>query len=600
MARHGILQDLPLWRLHARMPEGLRIALAIATVALGAVIVWRPTTALDVLALLLGGGMVLTGVLEANGRAEERGGRWWRWPVAIGWFALGLFVLVWPGLTVRAVADITGILLLLNGGIGVLSAFRAGRGWDERISDAAFGATGLIFGVLALVWPDITLLVVAVVFGASLIIRGSVDLWGALRGRRDDGRGPRRPVPQRRWGRTAMALGSVALAVTVAIVTTPLRDGSTVVDEFYAAPRDVPSEPGRLIRAEEFTNEVPAKARAWRILYTTTGVDGRLRVASGMVMVPRDRAEGTRWPVVQWNHGTTGFAQHCAPTLQQRPFWVGAMYYPRKVVAEGWAMVATDYSGLGTTGPHPYLFGEASAWASLDAVRAAWELEDAHLSRNTVIWGHSQGGGAALWSGALARSYAPGLWVRGVAALAPAVDPLRLVRDVSQVAGGTIFASYAFAAYEAIDPEVTYDRYIRPGAQTVVRAMSQRCLNEPTMALSVLAVVGLSEDRDIFADDPTTGPLGARLRQSTAPALIGPPVFVGQGRADTIISVGAQDDAVARMCDAGQRVDYRRYDGYEHAQIMEGYAPTTADLLAWTRARFESEPVPDGCTTNDG
>ncbi|WP_223848801.1 HdeD family acid-resistance protein [Microbacterium hominis] len=181
MARHGILQDLPLWRLHARMPEGLRIALAIATVALGAVIVWRPTTALDVLALLLGGGMVLTGVLEANGRAEERGGRWWRWPVAIGWFALGLFVLVWPGLTVRAVADITGILLLVNGGIGVLSAFRAGRGWDERISDAAFGATGLIFGVLALVWPDITLLVVAVVFGASLIIRGSVDLWAALR-----------------------------------------------------------------------------------------------------------------------------------------------------------------------------------------------------------------------------------------------------------------------------------------------------------------------------------------------------------------------------------------------------------------------------------
>ena len=49
------------------------------------------------------------------------------------------------------------------------------------------------------------------------------------------------------------------------LVTAPLREGSTVVDEFYAAPRDIPDEPGQLIRAEEFTREVPADAQGWRV-----------------------------------------------------------------------------------------------------------------------------------------------------------------------------------------------------------------------------------------------------------------------------------------------------------------------------------------------
>ena len=56
---------------------------------------------------------------------------------------------------------------------------------DARVADAAFGASGVIFGVLALFWPDITLLVTAVVFGARLIMSGVVDLWTRLRRRRD-------------------------------------------------------------------------------------------------------------------------------------------------------------------------------------------------------------------------------------------------------------------------------------------------------------------------------------------------------------------------------------------------------------------------------
>lgn len=591
------------------MPAWVRIVLAAASIALGAVIVLRPTTALDVLALLLGGGMVLTGVLELAGireardgedRADERARRWRR-GLSLGWVALGVFVLAWPGLTVRGVALITGILLLVNGAAGLGTALLKDRGWDDRIADAAFGTTGIIFGALALVWPDITLLIVAVVFGAYLIIRGISDLFATLRRRREERTGPTRRGPVRRWGRTAVALVSVVVAVAATIVTAPLREGSTVVDEFYAAPRSIPQEVGRLVRAEPFTREVPKDARAWRILYTTTALDGRVRVASGLVVVPTTGDTDRPWPVVDWNHGTTGFAQHCAPSLQERPFWAGGMYVIKKVIAQGWAMVATDYIGLGTEGPHPYLFGRASATASLDAVRAARELEEANLGPSTVVWGHSQGGGAALWTGAIAKEYAPDVWVRGVAAFAPASDPPALVDHVSEVTGGLIFASYAFAAFSDVYPGITYARYIRPGLEPVLRAMAGRCLTDPAIALSIVAVLGNTIDSDLFSTDPSYGELGTRLRENIAPTTIGPPLFVGQGGADSIVPQTTQDAYVKRVCADGQRVDYRRYAGYEHAQVMETYSPMIADAIAWTQARFDGVYDADAptCATSD-
>lgn len=602
----------PLTRLRRRMPAWVRIVLDVVALVLGAVLVIRPTTALDVLAVLLGGGMVLTGILqfaddpasqddsvesdsaESTQRSAAARMAWWRFALAVVWLVVGVFVLLWPALTVRAAATLVGGVLLFAGALGVIGAFRGGRRWDERISDAAFGSSGLIFGVVAFAWPDITLLVVAVVFGAWLIMQGLSGLWTAQRARRDHRPGIREGVSRRRrWGRAVIAIGAVVLAVTTATVIAPLDERTAVVDDFYAAPRDTPDEPGRLVRAEPFTRDIPSAAQAWRILYTTTGIDGEVRVASALVVVPlrTDETGDALWPVIDWNHGTTGFARHCAPSLQERPLWSGAMYIARRVVAEGWAIVATDYIGLGTEGPHPYLVGEPSAHASLDAVRAARELPEAELSLSTVVWGHSQGGGAALWAGSIARSYAPELWVRGVAALAPASDPLALVDRVSNVTAGSIFASFAFASFSEIYPEVSYREYIRPGAETILRAMSQRCLADPGTIVSVVAALSMGADLDIFSTDPTTGALGRRLGENTTPLRMTAPLLIAQGGADSVVLTGTQTEVVERMCSAGQVVDYRVYEGFQHAAVVEGYSPLIPELLEWTRARFAGEPV---------
>ena len=90
------------------------------------------------------------------------------------------------------------------------------------------------------------------------------------------------------------------------------------------------------------------------------------------------------------------------------------------IIGRGHIVVATDYAGLGTEGIHPYLIGESEARSVLDSVRAARALPNSGASNRFAVWGHSQGGHAALDPGQVAARYAPDLKLVGVAAAAPA------------------------------------------------------------------------------------------------------------------------------------------------------------------------------------
>ena len=46
--------------------------------------------------------------------------------------------------------------------------------------------------------------------------------------------------------------------------------------------------------------------------------------------------------MIDWNHGTTGFAAHCAPSLQPRGLWARAFYMLPRAIKEGWAVVWDD------------------------------------------------------------------------------------------------------------------------------------------------------------------------------------------------------------------------------------------------------------------
>jgi pimeloyl-ACP methyl ester carboxylesterase len=389
----------------------------------------------------------------------------------------------------------------------------------------------------------------------------------------------------------AAAATLLGAAAGMAVMLLWWRGAPAAPDAFYDAPDLLPPRPGVLLRQEPFDRSVPPGARAWRILYTTARAEGAPAVASAVVLTPNGPSEAPR-PLVVWTHGTTGVARGCAPSVLPPPFpFDRTVPAVAEAIAENWALLAPDYVGLGTPGSHPYLIGAAEARSALDAVRAARAMRDVRLDDRTVVWGHSQGGHAALWTGILAPEYAPEVGLRGVAALAPATDLLPLIVAAQYTPVGKIMASYVMAAYSNAYPDVRFADYVGPERRA--RAMASRCLSGPGALLSVLTAVTL--EATFFARPPDQGPLAQRLRENTPDAPIRPPLLVAQGLADDLVLPVVQEEYVRRRCDAGQQLEYRTYRGLDHVGLVTSDSPLPEHLVDWTRARFAGAAAPRGC-----
>src|ERR1700754_5166988 len=187
---------------------------------------------------------------------------------------------------------------------------------------------------------------------------------------------------------------------------------------FYTPPATLPSTHGDPIWARTLTGGATLSAAKSNtlLLYRSTAVNGTPIAVSGTVSIPKTKAPKGGWPVVTWAHGTTGIADACAPSL------TGNTAYDEPLLNSwlkaGYAVVQTDYEGLGTPGEHPYLIGVSEGRGVLDIVRAAREL-DPGIGKRVVIAGHSQGGQAGPFEGSLARKWTPELAVRGTLAFAP-------------------------------------------------------------------------------------------------------------------------------------------------------------------------------------
>lgn len=558
--------------------------LGLAAAGLGLWLIVRPFASLRVLAVAISAGLIVIGISRTTAPESKRTTR----ILGAGWIIVGAVALFWPGVTVRMITFLVGIHLIVDGADDVLGTIRAER--DQRIAGAILGVATILFGVLALLWPDITVLVVAIVFAARLIAFGVSRVVTAFRRHRSPGAPDSSGIIRRRLS-VAGAVAALVVAGGLALVSSRFNNGAPVVDDFYTVPDNLPQEPGSLLRVEPFERGISESAEGWRILYTTTRDEGQPAVASALVVAPRETTGPA--PVIAWAHGTTGVDQTCAPSVLEGTFSTGALFSVDAVVEQGWVLVATDYVGLGTVGPHPYLIGQGEGRSVLDSVRAARQMEGVSLQDETVVWGHSQGGHAALWTGALAPSYAPDAGVVGVAALAPASNLTGMMDSLVGVTGGSIFASYVISAYSDVYTDVRLDDYVVPGGDVKVRAVAGRCLAEPSVLTSVLSSVTLGFSS--FASDLTSGALQNRFIENIPPYTIEAPLLLAQGAADTLVTPGMQDAYVDGMCAAGQSVDYRTYVGLGHIPLVEAASPLIPELLEWTRDRLTGQELTSTC-----
>jgi len=239
-------------------------------------------------------------------------------------------------------------------------------------------------------------------------------------------------------------------------------------DAFYDRPATVPEKPGVLLRSEPLKDVVlPPGMRGWRILYTTTVDDSTPAIAAATVFAPGELPTGPR-PVIMWEHGTTGLLQKCMPSLISLP--TAGIPALDRIVEAGWVIVATDYSFADKGGPHPYLIGDGEARAGLDAVRAARQMPELTLDDRTAVWGHSQGGHSALWTGSVGPRYAPEVKIVGVAAIAPAANPLRIIALNPPV--DKRLGPYLAAAYSRFYLDIEFEQAVRPEAFAAAREIT--------------------------------------------------------------------------------------------------------------------------------
>ncbi|WP_051876178.1 alpha/beta hydrolase [Corynebacterium jeikeium] len=313
----------------------------------------------------------------------------------------------------------------------------------------------------------------------------------------------------------------------------------------------VPAKAGALMNTVPLDPAVglTAAGQQFRFSYSTTNQHGAVSPSTGAVFFPKGKAPAGGWPVLAWAHGTVGLADQCTPSMNPRS--QRDQDYLNHWLNQGYAIVASDYAGMGTEGLMSYLNGKSTAANVVDSVIAAQDLPAVKqggqkLSRNWAVIGQSQGGGAALHVAlrATKRSQQANLNFLGtVATGAPAyVEEIVLAGSptfppVPLPAGLNTYAMYIVAAFREANPNVDVDSALTDEGKRMVKAAEDSCYPELSEALKgtnvarafskpLREVPGLEPALREFMQTPATGYdkpvfLGHGLKDMDVPTPIG-------------------------------------------------------------------------------
>ncbi|MFF3552466.1 alpha/beta hydrolase family protein [Streptomyces tsukubensis] len=412
-----------------------------------------------------------------------------------------------------------------------------------------------------------------------------------------------RPVRKRRTARRAAAIAVTAATVTALTATlTAFTDTDTDTDTVRTAAsgpdRDKPRNTaagaerhdtavrpapgsGRLTKAVD----LPASARPHGgpgkvIEYTSTGADGSLVTVSGMMFAPAGKPPKGGWPTISLSHGTVGNADQCAPSRTEASTFVHDPEI-RRWLDRGVAIVATDYEGLGTPGPHPYLHARSAAYGSIDIVHAARQTK-VGLSRTWAVMGHSQGGHAAVNTAVYATRYAPGLDFRGALATAPPTKMSSLVRDRSdspseERIGRTSLYPLVVDGLLAIDPDLDFTHLYSDRARQLIPTARNECSDA---IVAQIVQLGLN-DRTFWKQRPETVPAlmnAMREHVDTPVVKLDRPVMIVQGAKDEIVQAPVTSAYAQDLKKAGSKVIYREYPTADHFTVLE---QSDAETTPW-------------------
>ncbi|MEV6280029.1 lipase family protein [Nocardia sp. NPDC051832] len=365
--------------------------------------------------------------------------------------------------------------------------------------------------------------------------------------------------------RTQIMTGAAGVVIALAVALAPPASAQSTapgtVTEVVTAPERV---------------RLAAAASAQRITYWSRGPRGPMQ-STGMVYLPPGPPPPGGWPVVAYAHGSVGIADQCAFTLQPRDYYLAEVY--PQLLRAGFAVVVSDYVGLGTPGTHPYLDGPSQARSVIDGVRAARAVA-AELSTRWAVLGQSQGGQSALFAAHLAPTDAPELQLRGAAATGPPSNleliapllgpwvprlPLRMT---------TAYFAMIVAGLRATAPELDVDSYLTDAGRAVLDVVESNCVTEADEQVRNVAI-GDMLNRPLL-DPALIAAVHSMLRIPVEGYSV--PLFIGQGVADLEVPAPLSAKLIAELELAGADLRVGVYPGDHLGAARQAFPDALAFL----------------------
>ncbi|MFI4933546.1 MAG: lipase family protein [Caulobacterales bacterium] len=364
------------------------------------------------------------------------------------------------------------------------------------------------------------------------------------------------------------------------------------ITPFYDPPKGLSStKPGALLRQGAFDGyALPAGARAIRILYHSRSAEGLDVATSAVVLIPAGPTPAGGWPVIAWAHGTSGVARQCAPSLMKDVYYGDEGLMP--MVRSGYAVVATDYHGLGTPGTHQYVSKPAQAYDVVYSVVAARAAVPS-LGDRWVVDGHSQGGLAA-WGVAELEHARRDPGYLGAVAVAPA-SQLRevLTRPRTSTAASFYLEYLAWAIHARTASFKAADMLTGAALARYSDVTSNGCFY-----YAYASFLGDTKPPVLKAGWNDTPAARRFFRDNEIGATrIGGPLLVLAGEADQTVPIATVRTTVKNACARGVALELRTYPGLDHDPTMENSTP---DQLAWIADRFAGKPSGNDCARTAG
>lgn len=350
--------------------------------------------------------------------------------------------------------------------------------------------------------------------------------------------------------------------------------------KFYDTPDPLPpGEPGELIRSTAFEEyDLPLDVSAVRFVYHSRSAKGGDVAASGVVLFPAEKPPTGGWPLIAWAHDLSGVARACAPSLarnlQHGPLL--SMY-----VHLGYAVVATDYAGLGTSFRSAFADMTANAFDVIYSIPAARRALP-QLDSRWIAIGTAEGGMAAVGIAEAEHDIQDSNYLGSIT-----ISRLADLQDMYEPTGNLSYKVPLFLAYgiKTIYPEFEVNEVLTDKALPLYQQIGKGCSEtDPAQKPSAAEMLKPKWESNKFVQNYfSRNRLG--LKPAKAPLL----VVSSETGASTVETM----KVVARLCKQGDRVQFEKYPEDDPGRVI---GDSVRDQIAWIQARFVNGPVRSNCS----